>query len=313
MVTGNYGTNPATPNFVGTNDAKDLAFRVNNTEVMRISNTDGNNVGIGTSTPDASAIVDETSTTKGLLIPRVALTATNAAAPITLPATSLLVYNTASAGVSPNNVTPGYYYNSGTPASPLWVKFASAGSSSFQYENRFQTNGTCGAGNYYFNSSNYGPGTYGDETNPYRNDQASGAYTTTTPASVPAFYGVWYVSYTATAVTYFSGYEGWGMIENNYNGTTNVALTSGSSTVTIYFYKYTPTAGNTGNIAGVLCGSAVATISNTFVPASFNFTCAPVLMNPGDILIGYCTVSNCPYYHSTSYYSIIDIMGAMQF
>jgi hypothetical protein len=225
-----------------------------------------------------------------------------------------LVYNTASAGVSPNNVTPGYYYNSSAViGSPLWVKFASAGSSSFQYENRFQTNGTCGAGNYYFNSSNYGPGTYGDETNPYRNDQASGAYTTTTPASVPAFYGVWYVSYTATATTYFSGYEGWGMIEDNYSGTVNNTVLPGASTVNIYFYKYTPTAGNFGNIAGTLCGSATATISKTFVPYAFSFTCAPVLMNPGDILIGYCTVNNCPYIHSTSYYSIIDIMGAMQF
>jgi len=74
------------------------------------------------STPDASSVLDVSSATKGLLIPRLALTATNAGAPITLPATSLLVYNTATAGVAPNNVTPGYYYNSGTPVAPIWFR-----------------------------------------------------------------------------------------------------------------------------------------------------------------------------------------------
>jgi hypothetical protein len=48
--------------------------------------------------------MDITATDKGLLIPRVALTARNAAGPITAPATSLLVYNTATSGVAPNNV-----------------------------------------------------------------------------------------------------------------------------------------------------------------------------------------------------------------
>ncbi len=75
------------------------------------------NVGISTTAgfvPDASAGLDISYTNKGLLVPRVALTATNAAGPITSPATSLLVYNTATAGTSPNNVTPGYYYWNGT-------------------------------------------------------------------------------------------------------------------------------------------------------------------------------------------------------
>ncbi|NTW31812.1 MAG: DUF1566 domain-containing protein [Bacteroidetes bacterium] len=60
--------------------------------------------------------------TQGLLIPRVALTATNSALPIASPATSLLVYNTATAGTAPNNVTPGYYYW----AASAWVKLATA-------------------------------------------------------------------------------------------------------------------------------------------------------------------------------------------
>ncbi len=74
------------------------------------------NVGINTTgtTPAASAGLDVDFTDKGVLLPRVALTAKNAAGPITSPATSLIVYNTATAGTAPNNVNPGYYYWNGT-------------------------------------------------------------------------------------------------------------------------------------------------------------------------------------------------------
>lgn len=77
------------------------------------------NVGIGTFSPAASSVLDISSATKGLLIPRVVLTASNVASPVTSPAVSLFVYNTATAGVSPNNVTPGYYYWDGT----TWQRF----------------------------------------------------------------------------------------------------------------------------------------------------------------------------------------------
>jgi len=72
------------------------------------------NVGIGTSTPDASARLDVVDANRGVLIPRVALTNTTVAAPVTAPATSLLVYNTNTAG----DVTPGFYYWNGT----VWVR-----------------------------------------------------------------------------------------------------------------------------------------------------------------------------------------------
>lgn len=74
------------------------------------------NVSINTTgaSPAASAGLDVDFTNKGLLIPRVALTATNSALPVTSPATSLLVYNTATAGSAPNNVTPGYYFWTGS-------------------------------------------------------------------------------------------------------------------------------------------------------------------------------------------------------
>lgn len=65
------------------------------------------NVGINNDNtdPDASALLDVKSTNKGVLIPRISLTMTSSAAPVTAPATALLVYNTASV----NDVTPGFY------------------------------------------------------------------------------------------------------------------------------------------------------------------------------------------------------------
>jgi hypothetical protein len=86
---------------------------------------DAQNVGINSTgaPPDNSAGLDINFTNRGFLPPRVALTAANAAGPITLPATGLIVYNTATSGTGTNQVTPGLYYNHGTPASPLWLKF----------------------------------------------------------------------------------------------------------------------------------------------------------------------------------------------
>jgi len=53
---------------------------------------------------------------KGLLIPRLALTITTLPAPVTAPATSLLVYNTATI----NDVSPGFYYWDGA----AWARLA---------------------------------------------------------------------------------------------------------------------------------------------------------------------------------------------
>ena len=58
-------------------------------------------VGVGTATPDASAALDVTAPNKGLLVPRVVLSGTTAPAPLTLPATGLLVYNTNAAMPGP--------------------------------------------------------------------------------------------------------------------------------------------------------------------------------------------------------------------
>ena len=55
---------------------------------------DNGSVGIGTNTPSNSALLDLTSTNKGILVPRVALTSINDQATIPSPAVGLMVYNT---------------------------------------------------------------------------------------------------------------------------------------------------------------------------------------------------------------------------
>lgn len=70
-------------------------------------NTNGN-------TADTSAMLDISSTAKGILIPR--MTAVQRTS-IPLPATGLLVYQT-------NGTLPGFYVNQGTPASPNWQQLA---------------------------------------------------------------------------------------------------------------------------------------------------------------------------------------------
>lgn len=80
------------------------------------------NVGINSTgtAPKTSAGLDVDFLDKGLLIPRVALDSTLDVMTIASPDSSLLVYNTATAGTPPNNVTPGYYYFTGA----AWTRIA---------------------------------------------------------------------------------------------------------------------------------------------------------------------------------------------
>lgn len=72
-------------------------------------------VGIGTTSPNASSKLEVSASDKGFLPPRVALASTSSTSnAIASPATGLLVYNTATAGTSPSNVTPGFYYFDGS-------------------------------------------------------------------------------------------------------------------------------------------------------------------------------------------------------
>ncbi len=87
-------------------------------------------VNIGSNTaPNADAALEISSgTSKGLLLPRVSLSATNSLSPLTngpfATIKGMAVYNTATAGSGSTAVTPGFYYCDGTQ----WVKLvASAG------------------------------------------------------------------------------------------------------------------------------------------------------------------------------------------
>jgi hypothetical protein len=68
-------------------------------------------VGIGTTTPNASAELDIFSANRGLLLPRVSLTNTTLSTPLAAHVAGMTVYNIAPAV---NDVSPGLYYNDGT-------------------------------------------------------------------------------------------------------------------------------------------------------------------------------------------------------
>lgn len=84
-------------------------------------------VGIGTTTPDASSLLEIKSTKKGVLIPRMTIAQRNA---IASPATGLLIYQT--------NSTPGFYYYTGNAwtamtRQPGWSLTGNAGTTPANY------------------------------------------------------------------------------------------------------------------------------------------------------------------------------------
>jgi hypothetical protein len=84
--------------------------------ILFTSITYAQNVGIGTTQPDASAALDITSINKGFLIPRINMYAN----PVAAPATGLMVYNTSSFALD----GPGLYVNTGTNFAPQWERLA---------------------------------------------------------------------------------------------------------------------------------------------------------------------------------------------
>lgn len=70
--------------------------------------------------PDLSAMLKAKSNDKGLLIPQIALTRENNTSKIAAPVTSLLICNTTTV----SEITPGYYFNSGTRGVPVWTRLA---------------------------------------------------------------------------------------------------------------------------------------------------------------------------------------------
>ncbi len=87
--------------------------------------------GFGTNEPNKSSAVDIVSNKRGLLIPRIDLTDTKVAAPVTAPANSLLVYNKN----TKNDVTPGFYYWEADASATnvdrgRWVRFVASNTGS---------------------------------------------------------------------------------------------------------------------------------------------------------------------------------------
>ena len=101
-------------------------------------------VGIGTTTPDASAQLEVKSTSKGLLIPRVALQSTTDVTTIAAPATGLLVYNTA----AHNDVLTGFYYWEGS-----WKPLLAAASGGTAWA----LNGNIAASGNFLGTTNFNP------------------------------------------------------------------------------------------------------------------------------------------------------------
>ncbi len=97
-ITGN--TNITNTSVLGTKNTFPLRMMVNNIERLLID-AEGR-VAIGTTTPEASAILDVSSTSKGVLIPRMTRAFRNV---IATPPEGLLIYQT--------DFTPGFYYYKG--------------------------------------------------------------------------------------------------------------------------------------------------------------------------------------------------------
>jgi hypothetical protein len=92
-------------------------------------------VGDNPTTLNASSVLEIESTDKGLLMPRIALTATNSASPLITFVNGMVVYNTATAGTAPNNVTPGIYYSDGSK----WVSVTMGNTQIGDIKTGFQT------------------------------------------------------------------------------------------------------------------------------------------------------------------------------
>jgi len=75
-------------------------------------------VGDNSSTINSNSTLELESTNKGILLSRVALTSTNNASPLSAFVAGMMVYNTATAGTAPNNVTPGTYFSDGV----RWIR-----------------------------------------------------------------------------------------------------------------------------------------------------------------------------------------------
>jgi hypothetical protein len=194
-------------------------------------------IGINTTTPDNSAQLDITSTSRGLLIPRLTLTQRNT---IISPATGLLIYQT--------DNQPGFYYNSGTPVSPLWVRKATVNNTWLLGGNQLAATGSFGT-------------TSNDHIDIITNNTVRGRFTnlgelfigTTNTTAVGDLFGVVSNSTFPFAVNGYSGFNGAGVYGSITGGTTQFAGVQG---------EYQSSAAGIFNTAGVR-GSNQSSIAGT--------------------------------------------------
>jgi hypothetical protein len=217
------------------------------------------NVGInGTgNAPDASAMLDIEATNKGLLVPRVALTGTTDATTILTPATSLLVYNTATAG----GINPGYYYNSGTTIAPIWKSFSSPSKFTVPFgDGRFRIIDASP-------SPMCGPNSIAGESNNNYGNPASSAPNATKYNTEAIF--------TAQSNCTFNGLNGW----------INEPFDTGA-TVTVSLYRFRQISGSTPPM-GVLVGSTIVNCANSSNLYSFIITApgTPFTAQQGDMFL----------------------------
>ena len=216
------------------------------------------NVGINTTgaTPHASAILDlhtGNNGTTGFLPERVVLTATNVAAPVTSPATGLIVYNTNTNGSSPTNVIPGYYYWN----SSAWTYLITNSKASVSIPYLLKTSAT--SGHYY---------------NPGHNNINDNF--TTAPTSLGS--NVAYEAdnnYVITSNGYFSKVYGW------------VSTGTAGKTVTVYVYLYSPVNNSTANISGALIGSQAVSCTTAGANYSYEIAASTALTKGQFIMVWY--------------------------
>lgn len=121
-----------------------LLLTVAGTAVAQTKIKDGSVSG-SSSIPNSNAVLELESTQRGLLLPRLPLQATNTAAPLSAHTAGMTVYNTATAGTAPFNVSPGWYYNDGAG----WVRLATTNNGqTLTYGNGAPTGSCTGAGLY---------------------------------------------------------------------------------------------------------------------------------------------------------------------
>ena len=98
-----------------------------------ISCTVNAQVGIGTSTPNASAALEINASNKGVLLPKVALQSSSDGVTVASPATGLLVYNSNATLSTGSGSGVGYYYNTGTAGAPVWTRLATGSITAAKY------------------------------------------------------------------------------------------------------------------------------------------------------------------------------------